>query len=897
LTNPDLRPVDAPRATYRVQLSPSFSFTEAAALTGYLCDLGASHLYTSPVLAAREASTHGYDVIDHQRVSTPLGGEDGFAALATTLADAGLGLVIDIVPNHMAVATPGNRWWADVLRDGRASRYAPFFDIDWPPSDHSLADRVLVPVLGDHYGRVLEAGELRLVWEHGEVAVAYWDHRFPVSPRTLAALVEQVAVEVASEPLEFLARCFGRLPASTVQNPAAVEERQVDGPILRRMLAAVVDENPTVATALQDALATINADPDALDEMLARQCYRLAYWRTSARELDYRRFFDIDELVGLRVEDPTVFDAVHARIVDWVADGLVSGVRVDHVDGLHDPTAYLHRLRQQLGPQTWLVVEKILEPDERLRLDWPVAGTTGYDYTALVTPLLVDPAGEEALTRLHAEMIGEDRSFASVLTEAKHHVLDHVLGSEVNRLTEALVRVCERHRRVRDFSRHDLHETLEAVLAAFEVYRSYVTDGHDVSDADRRTVEEAVQVARERRADLDPELFDLLAGILLAHDGLDGDAERDLRARFEQVSGPVMAKSKEDTAFYRHVRLLALNEVGGDPGAFSLAPAAYHQAMTAIHRHWPTTMVTLTTHDTKRTEDVRARLAVLSEIPMRWASTVSRWRGRNRSRPGADLLDGATELYLYQTLIGAHPLSLERAWTHLEKAVREAKVHTSWVHPDERYESGLRRFLESLDADRAFVEELAGVVAPLVRPGRINALAQKLLQLTAPGVPDLYQGQELWDLSLVDPDNRRPVDFEARRVMLDELRSSPIPDPATLDDPDDPGSAKLAVVSQALGVRRDRPDSFGPAGRYAPLPVEAANAQEADAVVAHTRGDDVAVVVPRLSVRFPLATREAVVDLPPGTWRNVLAAGTEHRGSVSVAELLAPFPVALLVRD
>jgi (1->4)-alpha-D-glucan 1-alpha-D-glucosylmutase len=886
--------VSTPVATYRVQLTPTFGFADAAGLAGYLRALGVSHLYTSPVLQAQAGSAHGYDVVDHQRVSAELGGDEGFAALARTLADEGLALVVDIVPNHMAVATPGNRWWMDVLQNGPASRYAPFFDIDWAPPEHKLAGKVLVPVLGDHYGRVLEAGELRLVREGGALFVAYYDHRFPLSPPTLADLVERVAVAVASESLEFLARSLRRLPAGTVPTPAAIEERQVDGPILLRLLAAALAE-PGEAAAIDAAVDAVNADTDALDALIGLQGYRLAYWRTSARELDYRRFFDVDQLVGVRVEDPTVFDEVHERVLGWVTGGLVQGVRVDHVDGLRDPGGYLTRLRGRVGP-AWLVVEKILEPGEVLRPEWPVAGTTGYEYAALATALFVDPAGEKALTGLHAEVSGDDRPFAEVRAEADHQVMDHVLGSEVNRLTEALVRVCERHRRVRDFSRHDLHETLREVLAAFPVYRTYVDDDGEVSEADRRTIGTAVATARTRRADLDPELFDLLARILLADPDLDGGPERELRARFQQVSGAVMAKSEEDTAFYRYVRLLALNEVGGDPARFGVTPAAYHETMAMAQAGWPAAMLALTTHDTKRTEDVRARLAVLSETPERWAAAVTRWRDRNRRLPGADRVDGTTELYLYQTLVGAHPLPRDRAWTHIEKAAREAKVHTSWVQADERYEDALHAFVDALYDDAAFQDELAEVVAPLVRPGRVNALGQKLLQLTAPGVPDLYQGQELWDLSLVDPDNRRPVDFSRRRELLDRLHRGERPAPGDLADPDDAGLAKLLVVARALAVRHDRPGAFGPRGGYHPLPPSTGAGAEADLVVAHRRGDDVAVVVPRLTLRHPLAERTAAVVLPPGRWEDALVDGRTLEGTVPVAALLAPFPVALLVR-
>jgi (1->4)-alpha-D-glucan 1-alpha-D-glucosylmutase len=890
------------RATYRLQFTPSFGFDDARVLVPYLRRLGVSHLYASPVLQPQPGSTHGYDVVDHQRVNDELGGEAGFDALAAALAAAGLSMVVDIVPNHMAVATPGNLWWMDVLQNGRASRYAPFFDIDWTPPEQHLTDRILVPVLGDHYGRVLEAGELRVVREPdapgaldgtGELYVAYYEHRFPLSPRTLADLVDRVAARVGSEPLEFLARSLRRLPSGTARTPAEVVERQVDGPVLLRILSLML-ANPDTAAALDAEVAALNADFDALDALLAQQSYRLAHWRLSDRELDYRRFFDVDQLVGLRVEDPHVFDEVHERVLAWVADGRVGGLRIDHIDGLRDPADYLDRLRRRIG-SAYLVVEKILEPGERLRPEWPVEGTTGYEFGALVTGLLVDPEAEKALTELHDELSGDSRTFDDVLLDAKCRVMGEVLAAEVNRLTEACVRVCERRRRVRDFSRHELHEALLEVLAAFTVYRAYVTDEGTATAADHAVVERAVATAGERRPDLDPELFALLREILLGRDPLDAGPERDLRARFQQVSGPVMAKSKEDTAFYRYVRFLALNEVGGDPARFGVDPHTYHAVVEQTRQRWPATMLTLTTHDTKRSEDVRARLAVLSELPEHWATTVRRWHERHRGLPGADGVDGRTELYLYQTLVGAHPLPFDRAWTHLIKAVREAKLHTSWVQPDDAYESDLRRFTEALLDDPAFGADLDAFVAPLVAPGRVNALAQKLLQLTAPGVPDCYQGQELWDLSLVDPDNRRPVDFALRSRLLDALDTGERPTRAALDDPDDPGLAKLHLVRRALTVRADRPTAFGPgpAGAARALDTEG---DGGDLVVAAGRGDDVAVVVPRLTVRHPVAARPTRVVLPPGEWADELVDGRTFSGAVAVAELLDPFPVALLTR-
>jgi (1->4)-alpha-D-glucan 1-alpha-D-glucosylmutase len=892
----------APLATYRLQLRSELGFDDAARVAPYLTALGVTHVYSSPALQAAAGSTHGYDVVDHSRVSAELGGPDAFDRLCAALGHAGLGHVLDIVPNHMAI-TAGNAWWQDVLENGPSSRWAAYFDVDWEGPESKLRNTVLMPVLGDHYGRVLEAGELVLEREAGAFLVCYFEHRLPVAPRSfdlplsLAGSALRSGGDPAADDVEFLAAAFSSLPPATAVDAVNVRNRHRDKEVLKRQLARLCEERPSVASAVDAAVERINGDHDLLDALLERQNFRLAYWRTAGRELDYRRFFDITTLAGLRMEDPQVFDDTHALVLGWVARGVLDGLRIDHPDGLRDPEGYLRRLREA-APRAWVVVEKILEHGEALPATWPVDGTTGYDFANRVGGLFVDPAGEEPLTGAYAELTGEPTDWAEITHEKKHLVMREVLAADVNRLTHRFVSVCEASRRYRDFTRHELHEALREVMACFPVYRTYVEADGKVGDADEARIAGAVAEAAERRPDLDPELFDLLAGVLRGQ--LGGREGTELALRFQQVTGPVMAKAVEDTAFYTYTRLVSLNEVGGDPSVFGTEPAAFHDAMAAVHREWPRTMLASSTHDTKRSEDVRARISLLSEISGDYGRAVRRWADHNRrhrtpAAGGADLPDRNFEWLLYQSLVGAWPLPLDRALAYVEKATREAKVHTSWVDPDPDYDGAVRRFVEGVLGDDAFLADLEAFVAPLVEPGRVNSLAAQLVKCTAPGVPDLYQGTELWDLSLVDPDNRRPVDFDLRSKLLAELEGM---EASEVRRRSDEGLPKLHVTRTALHLRRRLPDAFGPGerGAYRPLGAEG---QAADHVVAFTRGGRVATVVPRLVLG--LARRggwaDTAVRLPEGTWRDELTGAVVQGGVVSLASLLGTLPVALLRRE
>jgi (1->4)-alpha-D-glucan 1-alpha-D-glucosylmutase len=920
-------PMPIPRATYRLQLRPDFDFDEAAAVLDYVRDLGVSHVYASPYLQASAGSTHGYDVVDPTRVNRDLGGEEGHQRFCDALSAAGLGQVLDIVPNHMAITGPENRWWFDVLRNGPASAFASYFDVDWDPPEAKLRDTVLMPILGDHYGRELEAGTIALEHDGGVFHIRYHDHLLPVAPRSLAEPLQRAAADGApvsgsgapdaAEPgaaagrgpaeerdadrgaaalaeVAFLGRAYGRLPeASAELEPAVMEARQRDLDVLDRRLRALATSRPAVAEALDGMVAAINRDVDALDRLVSEQNYRLAYWRIAGQELDYRRFFDITSLAGLRTERPAVFRAVHGRVLEWLRAGVLDGVRVDHPDGMCRPGEYFGRLRAA-APDAWIVVEKILMPDESLP-DWPVAGTTGYEVLNDIGGLFVDPAGEAPFTELWREVAGDDGDFHQTAYEARKHVMRDVLAADLHRLANIFVQVCERRRRHRDFARGELREALAEVAAAFPVYRTYVTEGNGAAAADAAVVARAVAAARTRRPELDGELLGLLESVLLGRE--DGPAARALRMRFQQFTGPVAAKGEEDTAFYRYLRFSPLNEVGGDPGRWGLDPATFHERSAARAREWPAAMTTLSTHDTKRSEDVRARLFTLSEIPTRWAEAVRSWRERSAAHWPRNLeRDPAMEYLLYQTAVGAWPIDGDRLGDYMEKASREAKLRTSWTDPDPEYDEALARFVARLMAS-AWAGEVEGFVAPILAASRVVSLAQKLVQLTAPGVPDLYQGGELWDLSLVDPDNRRPVDFAERRALLDRLPSEhgAEPDPRAILGEMASGLPKLWVVRQALAARARHPHAFV-GGGYQPLDVEGDAAEHA---VGFVREGAVAVVVPRLVVRLVRdgGWRDTRVILPGGTWRNVLTGEVVKGGGRKAHELLGRFPVALLTRE
>lgn len=873
-------------ATYRVQLQPGFGFDEAAGIVDYLARLGVSHLYCSPLLQAVPGSTHGYDVVDPTRVSADLGGEAGFARLCEALRRSEMGIVLDIVPNHMAITGRENAWWWDVLENGPSGLYASHFDVDWDPPEAKFRNLILVPILGDRYGRVLNSREIRLVRDGGTFSFRYHDHLFPVAPRSLESLLAAANEKLACDELSFLAGAFGRLPLPTATDQPSMLRRHRDKAVLHDMLGHLLTQKPEAAVAVDTVLRNWNDSPQAMSAFLNLQNYRLAYWRNAERELGYRRFFDINSLVGLRVEDERVFADVHRVVLQWVGDGAVDGLRVDHVDGLRDPSAYLNRLRRA-APRAWIVVEKILQPHEKLPNSWPVDGTTGYDFLNLVGGLFVHPSGEQPLSRFYSEFTGETSDFRDVVRECKATVLQTSLRSDLNRLTALLLRISSTRPISLDFTRHELDEVLREVLVAFPAYRSYGGDESQAPHgADAAHIAAAVATVRGLRPDLDADLISFIEDLLLGR--LRGPEETEFVQRFQQLSSPAMAKGVEDTAFYRFNRFVALNEVGGAPDHFGTTLEQFHEVCGMLQRHWPQTMLASSTHDTKRSEDVRARLALLSEIPEVWCNAVRRWSEMNEPSRSEGPPDHNTEYLLYQTLVGAWPICKERLLAYAVKASREAKQYTSWADENSGYEQALWRFVDGILGRAEFVADIEAFVQPLIAPGRINSLAQTLIKLTAPGVPDIYQGTELWDLSLVDPDNRRPVDYALRRRLMDDTENTALLAAAIATDF---GAAKLRLISTSLSVRRRFPAAFGPDSTYRRLPV---SGSDCDHVVAFERGGSCLTIAPRWSLSLRDGRVDAAVHLPPGRWRNEFTGDEFDGGSTRLDQIARRFPLALL---
>ena len=795
-------------------------------------------------------------MVDPTRVRDDLGGTVAFDRFVATLAEHDLGLIVDVVPHHMSIVGPGNRWWWEVLTFGSQASTADWFDVDWHSDDERSRARVVLPILGDHYGRSLEDGTIRFARrDDGAFVVCAHDQELPVAPISLTPLLREVGELLGHGRVVFLA------DALEIADPAGSLEALT-------LLAEVEAADPDVPAEIEKALVRVNGDADALDAIVDAQHYRLAKWTVAASELDYRRFFDINSLIALRSERDDVFTATHALVIGWTRDGIVDGLRIDHVDGLRDPAAYLDRLRAAVGPDVLIFVEKILSRDESLPA-WPVEGTTGYDAAAAIGAVLVDGDGAERLRQSYVAFTGLPQRYREVSEVKRRLALRSSLASDLERLTSLLVQVCTRRRRARDFTRVELREALRETIVHAPAYRSYVTVHGDEVEwtlADMNYIDLAIARAREAREDLDGELFDLLRSVLLAE--LDLPEALDLALRAQQLTGSAVAKGDEDAAHYTWGPLLSANEVGSDPDQPSMSVADFHAWVGARAASWPEAMASTATHDSKRSEDVRARLAVLSEMPEEWTASIERWWQHTAPWRGP-LVDPSIGSLIFQTLVGAHPLPLDRASEYVRKAMREAKEHTSWTAPDPRYESQVEDFVAGVLADPELTAELVALASEIERAAHVNALTQVTLRLTLPGFPDTYQGTELWDDSLVDPDNRRPVDFDRRRRMLDDAREM---DAASAwRDQRRSGLPKLVLIDKLLHLRAERPRSFGPGGAYEPLEVAD------DRAIAFVRGGDVAVVVPRLSLRGQSPAR---VALPRGEWRDVLT----------------DFPVAVLER-
>jgi (1->4)-alpha-D-glucan 1-alpha-D-glucosylmutase len=890
-----------PISTYRLQLHKEFTFDDAAEVAGYLRELGISHVYCSPYLQAAPGSMHGYDVVSHQSVNQELGGAEGHERFSARLGELGMGQVLDIVPNHMSLGKE-NRYWWDVLENGVSSRYASFFDIDWQPAEERLRDKILVPILDDQYGRVLQRGGIRVSRAGNKFQVEAAGQTLPVAPQTLPVILARAAEYARSKTLSFLAASFGRLPAPEFEDRRKVLARHNDKVVLYTLLERLCGEEQGVCDGIERSVEDLNENKDALDDFLNQQYYRLAYWKTSGQQLGYRRFFDVNSLVGLRVEREHVFEETHALVLDWLKRGVLDGVRVDHPDGLRDPLEYLTRLRER-APEAWIVGEKILEPGEFLRESWPIQGTTGYDFMYASGGVLVSPQGLQELTGVYQGFLGREMAaslsdYAAIVHDKKINVLQEALGSDVNRLTTMFVEICESNRDRRDYTQTEVRRAIRELAACMDIYRTYVVpERNEITDEDRDHIARAAECAKAKRQDIDGDLFDFLRDVLTMV--VTGRRESEFVMRFQQFTGPVMAKGVEDTAYYGYNRLSGMNEVGGDPGSNGVSVAEFHDYSAKMQATHPLTMTALATHDTKRSDDVRARLAVLSEIPSRFGSAIQRWARMNgafrRKSVAGPMPDPNTEYLYYQTLIGAWPVTVERAQGYMLKAVREAKMQTTWVANNKEFEDALMEFVARTLAHEPFLRELEQFVERLKGAGRINSLAQTLMKHTAPGVPDLYQGTEVWDLSLVDPDNRRPVDYERRKELLREMKAMIGENVAArVMARMEEGMPKMWVIHQALRLRRERPEWFGAEAGYTPLVVQGT---KSDHVIAYLRGDAVATVVPRLTMKVMDAWRDTVVVLPVGTWTNRLTGAAMAGGAVSVKALLREFPVALLVRE
>jgi (1->4)-alpha-D-glucan 1-alpha-D-glucosylmutase len=950
-----------PTATYRLQFHASFTFEAAASISGYLHDLGVSHCYASSYFKAVPGSLHGYDVVDPTQLNPEIGDEQTYERWVDELRSRGMGHIIDLVPNHMGTARSANPWWQDVLENGPSSRYAAVFDIDWHPLNPQLENKVLLPVLSDSYGAALERQHMTLEYHAGAFRIRCFDHVLPVAPGAYDlvlgvnadTLLNAIGAD-SEDGIELLSilTAIRHLPNRQSHEPALVAERDREKEVIKRRLAALTARSSAVLEHLERTVQSFNGvrgdacSFDKLDELLSAQAYRLAYWRVAAEEINYRRFFDINELAAIRMEDPAVFERTHAFAFDLLKRGRVDGFRIDHVDGLYDPGDYLHRLQaraRELCPDradrprpAYLIVEKILGADEPLP-PWPVEGTTGYDFLTTVNGLFVDRRNERAINDIYERFTRMRVGYREIAYRGKQVILRMSMASELNVLAHGLSRFAERNRHYRDFTLNSLVYAMREIIACFPVYRTYVTDHEPVSERDRSYIEHAVLEAKRRNPGRPPLVFDFVRDLLLKQADYIPEGEHDEHmkfvGKFQQVTSPVTAKGIEDTALYIYNRLVSLNEVGGEPDRFGTDPEALHQWLTDRARRWPHGLSATSTHDTKRSEDVRARLNVLSELPGAWKQALSRWARANRR--ARSTIDGESypsrneEYLLYQTLVGSWPLEPmspdeerdygDRVRTYMLKAMREAKVFTTWLNPSERHERAMAHFVDTILApdNAAFREDFLAFQRRVAQYGIYNSLSQLTIKIGSPGVPDLYQGTELWDFSLVDPDNRRPVDYGLRRRLLGELDEASMGADGValtsrlLGAPCD-NRLKLYATATMLRFRRERRQLFQ-CGEYHALAVEGSRRDHLFGFARSHGPHHVLILLPRLIASLlpdpaipPLGERvwnDTVVMLPKGaaaryrqifTGRCVAARADGGPPSLRAADVFEHFPIAFL---
>ncbi len=969
-----------PLSTYRLQFNAGFRFENARRLIGYLQALGVSHVYSSPILKARAGSMHGYDITDHNQLNPEIGSYEELKDLIRELKNYGMGQVLDFVPNHMGIGPGTNPWWKDVLTNGRASEYADFFDIDWDPLKPELHNKLLLPILGDQYGAELEAGHIKLVAEEEGFHIEYYDKLLPLDPQTIPMIFGPLASELPPE-LQNLLSGLRNLPLHSATDGDAVRQRRRSLPSLLQAWKELLAKSPEAGLLVEKAVRLMNGRPedprsfDALHRLLEAQVYRLAHWRVSGEEINYRRFFDVNDLIGLSMENPRVFAATHQMLRYLLADDMIHGLRIDHCDGLLNPRQYMVRLQmlyaasqcagpvphapvaengieediqQVFGQHDWLtrgaplytVVEKILEPGEELPREWPVDGTSGYDFTTLVNGVFIERRNERAFTNLYHRFTGTSYDVDTLIYNSKKLIMHASLASEVNVLAHLLDTISLSDRYARDYTRKTLRDVIRETIACFPVYRTYIDERGEMTERDVAHITEAITRAKRRNPDKAPASFDFLRDILLLKrkESADHDIYRKkiyFTLKFQQLTGPVMAKGMEDTTCYVYNRFISVNEVGGSPKQFGMSVDEFHSGNSKRAENWRYSMLATSTHDTKRSEDVRARLNVLSEMPKLWGAQAFKWRKTNRTRKrflgeGRPVPDLNEEYLLYQTLVGSWPFEInsssdrenyiERIKQYMTKAVHEAKVNLSWINDDPAYVEALQQFIARIlspgtrTRPNNFLEQIQAFLPPVFFFGAINSLAQRLLMLTSPGNPDIYQGTELWDFSLVDPDNRRPVDYELRQRLLTELdrctEGGNLPELcAELLSSYQDGRVKMWATMQALRLRRDRRQLFH-LGSYRPLHGIGTKQQHVVAF-AREQNDQVAITaVPRLSytlaggaLRAPLgeAWQKTEIPVPQRTAEFLENVFTGEKIRVTpnrtllCDELFAHFPVALLI--
>jgi (1->4)-alpha-D-glucan 1-alpha-D-glucosylmutase len=905
-------------ATYRLQLTKAFGFDDAASLASYLKQLGITHLYASPFLKARPGSTHGYDIVDHDRLNPELGGEEAFARLSAALKQNGLGLILDFVPNHMGVGHADNAWWLDVLEWGQRSPYAASFDIDWGGIPYRRHPGVLVPILGRPYGEALQRGEIQLKYDAdtGSFAAWYFEHKLPINPQRYGEIVRTL-VAAADAAGTSAGRILLAL-ADDYRDPRAPSYR--DAPVLKKRLADIAGAADVFARGAVAYRGDSESGAAALHRLLERQHYRVAFWRVAVSAVNYRRFFDISDLAGLRVENPATFRAMHTLVARLIEGGELQGLRLDHIDGLRDPAQYTRRLRQLIsklrgrphkGAAFIILVEKILAEDEKMPALPAVGGTTGYEWLNTISRVLVDGKGLDRLERSWRGFTGEQQTFSEILEAAKRRVIESMLASEFTVLTGALARIAAGHFSSRDFTLDRLRAALQAYVVEFPVYRTYVTAA-GASATDRETIENAISRARNRWQGPDPEIFDFLRDAmtleLAANAGYSAPRVRNFALKLQQFTGPLMAKAMEDTTFYRYHRLLALNEVGGDPSARELSLSEFHRLQQQRAENAPGGLTATATHDTKRGEDARARIMSLSELAAEWEGATQHWREQNaplvREAGGHRCPSIGHEYMIYQSLIGAWPDHIdksfvERMQAYALKAAREAKQETSWTNPNEDYEKGLHDFVGSLldrPASTVFLKSFGDFATRAALLGALNSLSQLALKVMLPGVPDFYQGTELWDFSLVDPDNRRAVDFAARQKLVTETADWPGLAAAWQN-----GHIKLILTRQLLALRHRFADLFRH-GDYKPLAVSGEHAEHVIVFTRRWKKQELVVAVGRHFAALSESGRswptgwDGVITHESGGYECLVGGGSGHVTDLHLATIFAALPLCVLRR-